>query len=129
MSVPSATEVRDTLLAALGPAGANVLGTYALQSGATTPAVWLGTEVPTERRASGLELFVRKTPAISPVPLQDDGVEIHEAIEVRLTVHGSSSGFAEAVRRTVRKYPTATVGMVPPNERLEILEAAVITIR
>ena len=115
-----------TLRAALAARLGDLLGTYALPGGATTPALYVG-EPPSNWIASGLEVIIEPLAGLD-VTFVHSGVGI--SLEYRVTLIPRNATHAlTAIQRVVQAFDTTTPRTVPANERLGILQQYTLTIR
>ncbi len=111
------SQLRDTIETLLG-ASPNLIGSYILPNNATIPAVYVVGQksVPSEWKATGLEVTMRQYPALLPTP----GVGIVDMLQqwevVLIQYNPDGKQIAEAMNRMTRRFPDATVRYLPGDD-------------
>ena len=110
-------QLRDTIVTLLS-ASPNLIGSYTLPSGTTIPAIYVVGQksVPTEWKATGLEVIIRQYPELLP----EAGVGIVSVLqqwEVMVVQYNpDGKEIATAMDRMVRRFPDARVSFMPGND-------------
>ena len=111
-------QLRDTLTTLLA-ASPNLLGEYILPDDSTIPAVYVVGQqgVPSEWKATGLELTMRQFPELVPRTPLGGTVKVNQLWEVVLMQYTPASNtLALAMDRIVRRFPDATPRYFPGND-------------
>jgi len=111
-------QLRDTLTTLLA-ASPNLLGEYILPDDSTIPAVYVVGQqgVPSEWKATGLELTMRQFPELVPRTPLGGTVKVNQLWEVILMQYTPASNtLALAMDRIVRRFPDATPRYFPGND-------------
>jgi hypothetical protein len=99
-------------------ASPNLIGSYTFPNGTTIPAIYVVGQksVPTEWKATGLEVIIRQYPE----PLPEAGVGIVSVLqqwEVMVVQYNpDGKEIATAMDRMVRRFPDASVNFMPGND-------------
>jgi hypothetical protein len=110
-------QLRDTIVTLLS-ASPNLIGSYTLPNGTTIPAIYVVGQksVPTEWKATGLEVIIRQYPELLP----EAGVGIVSVLqqwEVMVVQYNpDGKEIATAMDRMVRRFPDARVSFMPGND-------------
>ena len=110
-------QLRDTIVTLLS-ASPNLVGNYTLPGGAIIPAVYVVGQksVPTEWKATGLEVTMRQYPELLP----EAGVGIVSVLQQWevMIVQYSPDGkeISEAMDRMVRRFPDAALRFTPGDD-------------
>lgn len=110
-------QLRDTIVTLLS-ASPNLIGSYTLPNGTTIPAIYVVGQksVPTEWKATGLEVTIRQYPELLP----EAGVGIVSVLqqwEVMVVQYNpDGKEIATAMDRMVRRFPDARVSFMPGND-------------
>ena len=110
-------QLRDTIVNLLS-ASPNLIGSYTLPNGTTIPAIYVVGQksVPTEWKATGLEVIIRQYPELLP----EAGVGIVSVLqqwEVMVVQYNpDGKEIATAMDRMVRRFPDARVSFMPGND-------------
>jgi hypothetical protein len=110
-------QLRDTIVTLLS-ASPNLIGSYTLPNGTTIPAIYVVGQksVPTEWKATGLEVIIRQYPELLP----EAGVGIASVLqqwEVMVAQYNpDGKEIATAMDRMVRRFPDARVSFMPGND-------------
>jgi hypothetical protein len=110
-------QLRDTIVTLLS-ASPNLIGSYRLPNGTTIPAIYVVGQksVPTEWKATGLEVTIRQYPELLP----EAGVGIVSVLqqwEVMVVQYNpDGKEIATAMDRMVRRFPDARVSFMPGND-------------
>ena len=110
-------QLRDTIVTLLS-ASPNLIGSYTLPNGTTIPAIYVVGQksVPTEWKATGLEVTIRQYPELLP----EAGVGIVSVLqqwEVMVVQYNpDGKEIATAMDRMVRRFPDASVNFMPGND-------------
>ena len=110
-------QLRDTIVTLLS-ASPNLIGSYTLPNGTTIPAIYVVGQksVPTEWKATGLEVTIRQYPELVTRP----GVGIAKVLqqwEVMVVQYNpDGKEIATAMDRMVRRFPDARVSFMPGND-------------
>ena len=110
-------QLRDTIVTLLS-ASPNLIGSYTLPNGTSIPAVYVvgQNSVPTEWKATGLEVTMRQYPELLP----EAGVGIVSVLqqwEVMVAQYNpDGKEIATAMDRMVRRFPDARVSFMPGND-------------
>ena len=110
-------QLRDTIVTLLS-ASPNLIGSYTLPNGTTIPAIYVvgQNSVPTEWKATGLEVTMRQYPELLP----EAGVGIVSVLqqwEVMVAQYNpDGKEIATAMVRMVRRFPDARVSFMPGND-------------
>jgi hypothetical protein len=110
-------QLRDTIVTLLS-ASPNLIGSYTLPNGTTIPAIYVVGQksVPTEWKATGLEVIIRQYPELLP----EAGVGIVSVLqqwEVMVAQYNpDGKEIATAMDRMVRRFPDARVSFMPGND-------------
>ena len=111
------TQLRETIVGLLS-GSPNLIGSYILQNGTSVPAVYVVGQksVPTEWKATGLEVTMRQYPELLP----EAGVGIVSVLQQWevMIVQYSPDGkeIAEAMDRMVRRFPDAKLRFTPGDD-------------
>ena len=111
-------QLRDTLTTLLA-ASPNLIGEYILPDSSTIPAVYVVGQqgVPSEWKATGLELTMRQFPELIPRTPLGGTVKVNQLWEVILMQYTPSSNtLALAMDRIVRRFPDSTPRYFPGND-------------
>lgn len=103
--------IRDRLEAILS----DVLGTYTLATGQTTPAIWHGLKpVSDDRNVQGLEVIISQTPiGLDNTPMFFGQTALDRDYRVRLVNHGDSQITEETIAKIIHEFPDSTVTPLP----------------
>jgi hypothetical protein len=110
-------QLRDTIVNLLS-ASPNLIGSYTFPNGTTIPAIYVVGQksVPTEWKATGLEVTIRQYPELLP----EAGVGIVSVLqqwEVMVVQYNpDGKEIATAMDRMVRRFPDARVSFMPGND-------------
>ena len=110
-------QLRDTIVTLLS-ASPNLIGSYTLPNGTSIPAVYVvgQNSVPTEWKATGLEVTMRQYPELLP----EAGVGIVSVLqqwEVMVVQYNpDGKEIATVMDRMVRRFPDARVSFMPGND-------------
>ena len=110
-------QLRDTIVTLLS-ASPNLIGSYTLPNGTSIPAIYVVGQksVPTEWKATGLEVIIRQYPELLP----EAGVGIVSVLqqwEVMVVQYNpDGKEIATAMDRMVRRFPDARVNFMPGND-------------
>ena len=110
-------QLRDTIVNLLS-ASPNLIGSYTFPNGTTIPAIYVVGQksVPTEWKATGLEVTIRQYPELLP----EAGVGIVSVLqqwEVMVAQYNpDGKEIATAMDRMVRRFPDASVNFMPGND-------------
>jgi hypothetical protein len=110
-------QLRDTIVTLLS-ASPNLIGSYTLPNGTTIPAIYVVGQksVPTEWKATGLEVTIRQYPELLP----EAGVGIVSVLqqwEVMVVQYNpDGKEIATVMDRMVRRFPDARVSFMPGND-------------
>jgi hypothetical protein len=110
-------QLRDTIVTLLS-ASPNLIGSYTLPNGTTIPAIYVVGQksVPTEWKATGLEVIIRQYPELLP----EAGVGIVSVLqqwEVMVVQYNpDGKEIATAMDRMVRRFPDAGVRFSPGDD-------------
>ena len=110
-------QLRDTIVTLLS-ASPNLIGSYTLPNGTTIPAIYVVGQksVPTEWKATGLEVTIRQYPELLP----EAGVGIVSVLqqwEVMVVQYNpDGKEIATAMDRMVRRFPDAGVRFSPGDD-------------
>jgi hypothetical protein len=110
-------QLRDTIVNLLS-ASPNLIGSYTFPNGTTIPAIYVVGQksVPTEWKATGLEVTIRQYPELLP----EAGVGIVSVLqqwEVMVVQYNpDGKEIATAMDRMVRRFPDASVNFMPGND-------------
>ena len=110
-------QLRDTIVTLLS-ASPNLIGSYTRPNGTTIPAIYVVGQksVPTEWKATGLEVTIRQYPELLP----EAGVGIVSVLqqwEVMVVQYNpDGKEIATAMDRMVRRFPDARVSFMPGND-------------
>jgi hypothetical protein len=110
-------QLRDTIVTLLS-ASPNLIGSYTLPNGTTIPAIYVVGQksVPTEWKATGLEVIIRQYPELLP----EAGVGIVSVLqqwEVMVAQYNpDGKEIASAMDRMVRRFPDTNVNFMPGND-------------
>ena len=110
-------QLRDTVVSLLS-ASPNLIGSYILPDGTNIPAVYVVGQksVPSEWKATGMEVTMRQYPEILP----EAGVGIVSVLQqwevVIVQYNPDGKQIAEAMDRMVRRFPDAAVRFTPSND-------------
>ena len=110
-------QLRDTMVTLLS-ASPNLIGSYTLPNGTMIPAIYVvgQNSVPTEWKATGLEVTMRQYPELLP----EAGVGIVSVLqqwEVMVAQYNpDGKEIATAMDRMVRRFPDARVSFMPGND-------------
>ena len=110
-------QLRDTIVTLLS-ASPNLIGSYALPNGTTIPAIYVVGQksVPTEWKATGLEVTIRQYPELLP----EAGVGIVSVLqqwEVMVVQYNpDGKEIATVMDRMVRRFPDAGVRFSPGDD-------------
>ena len=110
-------QLRDTIVTLLS-ASPNLIGSYTLPNGTTIPAIYVvgQNSVPTEWKATGLEVTIRQYPELLP----EAGVGIVSVLqqwEVMVVQYNpDGKEIATAMDRMVRRFPDAGVRFSPGDD-------------
>ena len=110
-------QLRDTIVTLLS-ASPNLIGSYTLPNGTTIPAIYVVGQksVPTEWKATGLEVTIRQYPELLP----EAGVGIVSVLqqwEVMVVQYNpDGKEIATAIDRMVRRFPDAGVRFSPGDD-------------
>ena len=110
-------QLRDTIVTLLS-ASPNLVGNYTLPGGAIIPAVYVVGQksVPTEWKATGLEVTMRQYPELLP----EAGVGIVSVLqqwEVMIVQYNpDGKEISEAMDRIVRRFPDAGLRFTPGDD-------------
>lgn len=111
------SQLRDTITTLLG-ASPNLVGSYTLPNGTTIPAIYVVGQqgVPSEFKATGLEVTMRQFPEIIPrSPL--GGLKMNQLWEVILVQYTPSENTLPlAMDRMVRRFPDSTPRYFPGDD-------------
>ena len=111
------TQLRDTITTLLA-ASPNLVGTYTLPNGTTIPSIYVVGQqgVPSEWRATGLEVTMRQFP--QPLPSAMVGaVRVNQLWEVILVQYTTSSNtMSLAMDRMMRRFPDCTPRYSPGDD-------------
>ena len=111
------TQLRETIVELLS-ASPNLIGSYTFPNGTSIPAVYVVGQksVPTEWKATGLEVTMRQYPELLPAA----GVGIVSVLqqwEVMVAQYNpDGKEIASAMDRMVRRFPDANVNFMPGND-------------
>ena len=110
-------QLRDTIVNLLS-ASPNLIGSYTFPNGTTIPAIYVVGQksVPTEWKATGLEVTIRQYPELLP----EAGVGIVSVLqqwEVMVAQYNpDGKEIASAMDRMVRRFPDTNVNFMPGND-------------
>lgn len=110
-------QLRDTIVTLLS-ASPNLIGSYTLPNGTTIPAIYVVGQksVPTEWKATGLEVIIRQYPELLP----EAGVGIVSVLQqweiMVVQYNPDGKEIATAMDRMVRRFPDANVNFMPGND-------------
>ena len=111
------TQLRETIVELLS-ASPNLIGSYTFPNGTSIPAVYVVGQksVPTEWKATGLEVTIRQYPELLPAA----GVGIVSVLqqwEVMVAQYNpDGKEIASAMDRMVRHFPDTNVNFMPGND-------------
>ena len=111
------TQLRETIVELLS-ASPNLIGSYTFPNGTSIPAVYVVGQksVPTEWKATGLEVTIRQYPELLPAA----GVGIVSVLqqwEVMVAQYNpDGKEIASAMDRMVRRFPDTNVNFMPGND-------------
>lgn len=110
-------QLRDTIVSLLS-ASPNLIGSYTLPNGTMIPAIYVVGQksVPTEWKATGLEVTIRQYPELLP----EAGVGIVSVLQqweiMVVQYNPDGKEIATAMDRMVRRFPDARVSFMPGND-------------
>lgn len=110
-------QLRDTIVSLLS-ASPNLIGSYILPDGTNIPAVYVVGQksVPSEWKATGMEVTMRQYPEILP----EAGVGIVSVLQqwevVIVQYNPDGKQISEAMDRMVRRFPDASVRFTPGDD-------------
>jgi hypothetical protein len=110
-------QLRDTIVSLLS-ASPNLIGSYTLPNGTMIPAIYVVGQksVPTEWKATGLEVTIRQYPELLP----EAGVGIVSVLQqweiMVVQYNPDGKEIATAMDRMVRRFPDAKVSFMPGND-------------
>ena len=110
-------QLRDTIVTLLS-ASPNLIGSYTLPNGTMIPAIYVvgQNSVPTEWKATGLEVTIRQYPELLP----EAGVGIVSVLQqweiMVVQYNPDGKEIATAMDRMVRRFPDARVSFMPGND-------------
>jgi hypothetical protein len=110
-------QLRDTIVSLLS-ASPNLIGSYTLPNGTMIPAVYVVGQksVPTEWKATGLEVTIRQYPELLP----EAGVGIVSVLQqweiMVVQYNPDGKEIATVMDRMVRRFPDARVSFMPGND-------------
>ncbi len=110
-------QLRDTITTLLS-ASPNLVGSYALPNGTTIPAIYVVGQqgVPSEFKATGLEVTMRQFPELLP----EAGVGIVSVLqqwEVMIVQYNpDGKEIVDAMDRMVRRFPDASLRFTPGDD-------------
>ena len=110
-------QLRDTIVSLLS-ASPNLIGSYTLPNGTMIPAIYVVGQksVPTEWKATGLEVTIRQYPELLP----EAGVGIVSVLQqweiMVVQYNPDGKEIATVMDRMVRRFPDAKVSFMPGND-------------
>jgi hypothetical protein len=110
-------QLRDTIVSLLS-ASPNLIGSYTLPNGTMIPAIYVVGQksVPTEWKATGLEVTIRQYPELLP----EAGVGIVSVLQqweiMVVQYNPDGKEIATVMDRMVRRFPDARVSFMPGND-------------
>ena len=110
-------QLRDTIVTLLS-ASPDLIGSYTLPNGATIPAVYVtGRQgVPTEWKATGLEVVIQEFSRLMPSPALGKFKQRQEWTVVMVNYDTTSSNLSIAAERIAARFPDARFSFSPETD-------------
>jgi ribonucleotide monophosphatase NagD (HAD superfamily) len=110
-------QLRDTITTLLS-ASPNLVGSYTLPNGSSIPAIYtVGRQgVPTEFKATGLEVTIEEFPRLNPRPGVGSFQQRKEWTLVLVDYDTSSNKLSEAAQRISSRFPDARFSFMPESD-------------
>jgi len=111
------TQLRDTIVTLLS-ASPDLIGSYTLPNGTTIPAVYVtGRQgVPTEWKATGLEVVIQEFSRLIPSPALGKFKQRQEWTVVMVNYDTTSSNLSIAAERIAARFPDARFSFSPETD-------------
>lgn len=111
------TQLRDTIVTLLS-GSPNLVGNYTLPDGKIIPAIYVAGRqgVPTEWKASGLEVVIQEFPRLSPSPALGKFKRRQDWTVVVVNYDTASSSLTVAAERIAARFPDARFSFSPETD-------------